>query len=194
MTPLHSLFPKARAEIFRLLFADHDEELHLRDLARQSGMAVGALQKEVQKLEEAELLVARRDGNRLYFRANVTNPIFPELSGIVSKSCGLSDRLAEAIKSIDGIKLAFVFGSIASGDAKASSDIDFFVIGSVGLRKLTPKLRPVSESLGREINPYSISEKGYTEKSKSGDTFIANVRHAPKIWIKGSEDELAAMA
>ncbi|MDQ8188481.1 nucleotidyltransferase domain-containing protein [Pelagicoccus sp. SDUM812002] len=193
MTTLHSLFPKARAELLRLLLTDPAKELHLRDLAKQSGMSVGALQKEVQRLEETELLVSRRDGNRLYFRANDSHPIFPELRGIVEKTSGLANSLSEATKEIDGINLAFVFGSTASGQAKASSDVDFFAIGSVGLRKLTPKLRPVSESIGREINPYTITAKGFAQKAASGDAFIQSILNAPKLWIKGSDDELAAM-
>ncbi|MDQ8179651.1 nucleotidyltransferase domain-containing protein [Pelagicoccus sp. SDUM812005] len=157
-------------------------------------MAVGALQKEVQRLEELELITSRRDGNRLYFRANESHPIYPELRGIVEKTSGLADQLSEAIKEMAGIELAFVFGSTARGEAKANSDIDFFAIGNVGLRKLTPKLRPVSESLGREINPYTISAKSFSEKASSGDAFIESVLNAPKLWVKGSDDELAAMA
>lgn len=194
MTTLHSLFPKARAEILRLLLSDPEKELHLRDIARQSGMAVGALQTEVQRLEEMELLISRRDGNRLYFRANESHPIYPDLRGIVEKTCGLTELLAKAIDEIEGIEMAFVFGSTASGKAKAASDVDFFVVGSVGLRKLAPKLRTVSESSGREINPYTITAKGFTEKAASGDAFIQSVLNAPKLWIKGSDDELAAMA
>lgn len=194
MATLHSLFPKARAEIFRLLAVDPGKELHLRDIARQSGMAVGALQNEVQRLEEMELILSRRDGNRLYFRANESHPIYPDIRSIVEKTSGLTDLISEAIEGLDGIELAFIFGSIANGGAKATSDVDFFAIGSVGLRQLAPKLRPISESLGREINPYTISARGFSEKARSGDAFIISVLNAPKIWIKGSDDELAAMA
>ena len=55
---LHSLLLKARAEIFRLLLGDQGKELHLRDIARQSDMAAGALQKELQRLEELKLIVS----------------------------------------------------------------------------------------------------------------------------------------
>lgn len=194
MSELHSLFPRARAEIFRLLLANSGTELHLRDLARQSGMAVGALQKEVQRLEEMELIMSRRDGNRLYYQANDSHPLYPEIRGIVEKTCGLQDQLSQAIMELEGVELAFIFGSTAGGDAKAASDVDFFVIGSIGLRKLTPKLRNVSQSLGREINPYTISAKSFSQKIGDGDAFIQSVLNSPKRWIKGSDDELKTMA
>ena len=90
------LFPKARAEVIRLLFTDPDRSLHLRELARLSGLAVGTIQTKVAKLRKAGLLEERRDGNRLYFRANVRHPIFAELRGIAIKTTGLRALLLEA--------------------------------------------------------------------------------------------------
>lgn len=194
MSVLNTLFPKARAEVIRLLFAVPDRELHLRDIARSSGLALRSLQTELSKLAGADLLVSRRDGNRLYFRANANHPIFPELRGLALKTTGLTERLQSALEGLPGIELAFVFGSIADGSENAKSDVDLFVVGSVGLRKLSPRLRPLSETLGREINPYVISAESFAQKAKAKDTFIGKVLESPKLWIQGGADELAAMA
>ena len=194
MSVLHTLFPKVRAEVIRLLFSDAVRELHLRDLARNSGLAVRTLQTELSKLEKADLLVSRRDGNRLYFRANVDHPVFPELQGLSLKTTGLADRLKAALEGVAGIELAFVFGSIANGSENAQSDVDLFIVGSAGLRKLSPSLRPLAEELRREFNPYVISSESLARKAKAKDTFIMKVLESPKLWIQGDADELAAMA
>ena len=62
MSLIGQLFPKARAEVIRLLFTDPDRSLHLRELARLSGLAVGTIQTEAAKLPKAGLLEERRDG------------------------------------------------------------------------------------------------------------------------------------
>jgi predicted nucleotidyltransferase len=193
MRVLEALFPKVRAELVRLLFADPAKEFHLRELARLSHLAVGTLQKEVLKLSKAELLTSRRDGNRLYYRANASHPIFPDLQGIALKTTGLRDQLAAALAGVAEIDLAFVFGSQASGSARAGSDIDLLVIGGAGLRLLAPKLRPVSSALGREINPHVLSRAGFRAKSRADDAFIAGVLAAPKVWIIGGADELGTL-
>lgn len=193
MNTLSTLFPKARAEIIRLLFPDPSRELHLRELTRLSGLAVGTLQSEVQKLEAEELLSTRRDGNRLYFKANTEHPIYPELNSIALKTTGLKERIQEALSGLKGIELAFLFGSMAKGEASAGSDVDLFIVGTVGLRTLSPKLRLLSNELGREINPYTISPKALAEKSRNEDAFILNVKNAQKLWIQGSDDEFAAV-
>lgn len=193
MSVLHVLFPQVRAEIVRLLFADSSKEFHLRELARLSNLALGTLQAEVKKLTAAQLLTPRRDGNRLYYRANTDHPIFAELQGLALKTTGLREQLAEALRSLDGVQLAFVFGSLAAGTAGAASDVDLFVIGTIGLRALAPRLRPVAEALDREINPHVLSAATFTAKARSGDAFVTNVLAAPKLWITGGADELGTL-
>jgi DNA-binding transcriptional ArsR family regulator len=97
MSVIHVLLPRARAELVRLLFADPAKEFHLRELARLGKLSIGTLQTEVRKLSDAGLLTPRRDGNRLYYRANTTHPIFPELQGLALKTTGLRDQLVEAL-------------------------------------------------------------------------------------------------
>ncbi len=187
---LHLLFTRARGEIFRELFADGSRETHLRQLVRDCGLSLGAVQDEVTLLFKAGLLSRRRDGNRLYYRANMQHPLFPELQGLVLKTTGLQEVLAKALKSIPGLDLAFVYGSLASGPGNSASDIDLMVIGRVGLRTLAPRLRKASEKLGREINPHVIEAKAWTERLKRGDAFIADVTAKPKLFVKGGSHEL----
>ena len=177
-----------------MLFIDPGRSLHLRDLARLSGLAVGTIQREIANLRAADLVIERRDGNRLYFRANKQHPIFPELQGIARKTVGLRPQLTDALSGLGGIDLAFVYGSYAEGTVGAESDIDLFVIGSIGLRKLAPRLQDITATMQREINPSAMSATSYREKLKSGDAYIRNVTKGNKLWIVGSDDELAAMA
>lgn len=88
MDLLPVLFPQVRAEVLRLLFADASAELHLRELTRRSGLALGTLQTELAKLSAAQLVVSERDGNRRYYRANAAHPIFPVLRQLVLQATG----------------------------------------------------------------------------------------------------------
>jgi len=193
MSVIDALFPRARAELVRLLFTDPAKELHLRELARLSNLSIGTLQSEVRRLATAGLLTPRRDGNRLYYRANTANPVFPELQGLALKTTGLREQLIEALAGMPGVELAFVFGSVASDTAGAGSDVDLLVVGGAGLRALAPRLRPVTATLGREVNPHVLSRKTFIAKARGGDAFVANVLAAPKLWIIGEADELGDM-
>lgn len=194
MNTLEQIFPKARAELIRLLFADSTRSLHLREIARLSGLALGTIQREVAKMSAAELIAERRDGNRLYFSANTQNPIFHELRGIALKTTGLKSQLSQALHELGGIQLAFAYGSFATGTPQPGSDIDLFIIGTIGLRKLAPRLSAVANTMDREINPTVISADSYTKKRRANDAYINNVTNGEKLWIIGNNDELRAMA
>lgn len=190
MSIMHVLFPQARAELIRLLFTDPAKEYHLRELARMCKLTVGSLQPEVRKLSTVELLISRRDGNRLYYRANTNHPTFAELQGLALKTTGLREQLASALTGVTGIEFAFVFGSQASDTAGAGSDVDLLVVGNAGLRAVAPILRPVMATLGREVNPHILSRATLTAKVRTGDAFVTNVLAAPKLWIIGGPNEL----
>lgn len=194
MSTIDHLFPRARREIIRLLFTDPEVSLHLRDLARQSGLAIGTIQGEVSNLRDAGLLLEQRDGNRLYFRANPDNPIFAELQAIARKTTGLRDQLLEALESITGIEFAFVYGSFASNQATSGSDIDLFIVGTTGLRQLASPLREVSFSINREVNVNTYSKTSYIKQLKEGDAYIQNVAQSTKLWIIGSDDKFRKLA
>jgi predicted nucleotidyltransferase len=193
MTDLSAIFPKARAEVFRVLFAEPGKEVHLRDMARLARLTPAAMQKEVKHLQQVGLVGSRKDGNRVYYYAEKTHPLFPDFRGLVVKTTGLVVELRQALKDLSGVELAFVFGSMAAGNAKPGSDVDLMVIGSAGLRKLTPTLRIVSERLSREINPHCLSAEEWRLKKSKKDAFVSRVLNEPKLWLRGDDDELGKL-
>lgn len=193
MRLLEVLFPKGRARSLKLLFASPNTELHLRELTRRSGLSLGTVQEELEKLRAADLVLSRRDGNRLYYRANSSHPIFPDLRQLVLKTAALGDVLADALRGIKEVDLAFVFGSLAGESGNASSDVDLMVIGNAGLRAVAPALRKASEKIGREINPHTYTTADWRKKRRVRNGFLKNVMENEKLFVKGSVDELARL-
>jgi len=189
MSLLTLLFPQMRAEVLRLLFADPQREVHVRDLERLSGLNVKTVQAELAKLSQADLITSERDGNRRYYRANASHPLFVDLQQIVLKTAGLRDVLADVLAPVKGIKAAFVFGSLAAGTGKAASDVDLLVIGDAGLRKLAPVLRSAAQVLGREINPVTMTATEF-KKGRSQHPLLLDILGKPKLFVKGGSDEL----
>lgn len=121
------------------------------------------------------------------------HPLFPELQGIVTKTTGIAPALQAALNSVEGIELALIFGSTASGAARAGSDVDLLILGKAGLRKISPALRGVSQNLGREINPICFTPAEWGDRADRGDAFATRILAEPKLWLKGGPDALAAM-
>ena len=182
-----------RAEIFRNLFGDTKQSLHLREITRRTGFAVGTVQQEINKLQRLDIITRIKDGNRVYYKANTEHPLYPDIRNLVIKTSGLVDLLKKTLSSDTKIKIAFIFGSFARKEERATSDIDLIVIGDIGLRKLTGLFMNITDKLGREINPYRLTENEFIKRKREKDHFLAEVLKSPKIFIKGTEDELKTM-
>jgi len=186
------LSSRARAEIFRLLFSGRGEELHVREIERRSGLNDSTIRQELRKLVRLDLVHSRRDSNRVYYRAKTDNPLYPEIRNLVLKTSGLADVLRSALAD-KRIRLVFVFGSVARGEEKAGSDVDLMVIGELGLRDLSGLLSGIEERIGREINPHVLQEDEFRKRLRATEHFVTSVMESPKIFIRGSQDELEAM-
>jgi predicted nucleotidyltransferase len=164
----------SRAEIMRILFNGTGEEHYLREMEKMSHIKVNSLQKEVKHLESIDLIKSRKDGNRIYYRANKDHPIYTELVSIVEKTVGITSLLVEKLKD-QRIKCVFIFGSIARNEEKAMSDIDLVVIGDIGLRSVSKLLSGLQELIGREINPHVYSDEEFRQKVSQKNHFVMSI-------------------
>ena len=189
------LFPALyRRQVLSLLFLNPDRKLHVREIARLTGTTAGTLNKELARLYETGLLERERVGNQLRYWANRSHQIYPELAAILRKTVGLATVLLEALAPLaKKIRVAFVFGSIARGSESVGSDIDVMIIGSLSFGATVDALFPVQERLGREINPKVFSVSEWNAKLVRKDAFVTQVLADPKIFLIGSEDELAEL-
>jgi len=183
------LSSRVRADIFRLLFNGHMQELHIRAIERQSCVTFNSIRQELKKLSALDLVAGRRDGNRLYYKANTNHPLYSTLSDLVAKTVGYNALLTQAL-SVPDIEIAFVFGSLAGNEEQDASDIDLFIIGDITLRKLSSLLSGLEEQTGREINPHIFSATEFKKRRDAEDHLIVQVLTGDKIFVIGTEHEL----
>lgn len=189
------VFPTVRERVLSVVMLNPEERWHLRSLVRKIGMAHGSVQREVGRLTAADVLLRERDGNRVYYRANPSCPFYPELRGLILKTCGLVDVLKRALTRLaKEIEVAFVYGSVAKGEEKAASDIDVMVIGRVKFGEVVRAIAVAQEELWREVNPSVYDAEEVRRRLGEDDPFIREVWESPKLYVIGGEDELQRLA
>jgi len=192
---LDLLFGDYRQRVLAQLLLQPDEGFHVRELARRTGTTPGTLTRELGKLAGVGLIRRSKAGNQVRYQANRDNPVFAELASLFRKTAGATAQLAAALQPLaDRIRVAFVFGSYARGSESAGSDIDVFVLGDVGFAELVQALHPVQQSLQREISPVLYSPTEFKAKLRARDAFARELLAKPKLFLIGSEDELAEFA
>ena len=194
-SPLDSLISKTNQELLALLILQTDRWWYMSDLAQRLGRRPSSLQAPLASLVKSGILRRRKDGNRVYFQADPDCPFLPELQGILAKTIGLVDVLREYLEPLaNSIRIAFVHGSVAKSKEKTTSDIDLIVIGSIGLKKLSPALEAAEERLARPVNASIYTEAEFFRKLAAENHFLRSVLDTEKLFIVGTEDDLEKAA
>jgi predicted nucleotidyltransferase len=190
MTLASFLFSDYRRKVLALLLLRPDGHYHQREIARLTGTISGTLSRELAKMVEAGLLVKMPVGNQMQYKANLECPIFEELASILRKTDGWLDALSDALKPLaETIEFAFVFGSMAKGNATSTSDIDLMVVGDSGFSDLITHLYPLQQSLGREINPKCYSASEWNQLVAEQGVFVRDVLSKPTLFVIGEKEK-----
>jgi len=187
-----ALFTTTQQRVLGSLFGQPQRSFTVSELIHGTGAGSGAVQRELARLSGSGLLTVEKVGNQKHYRANPDAPIHAELVGIVRKTFGLAEPLRRALAPLaDKLRAAFVFGSMASGAARAGSDIDLLLIGE-GIRfgEVAGLLHPMQETLGREINPKLYTPVEWRKLAKANGAFFRDIMSKPKLFLVGGEDEL----
>lgn len=188
---LDSLFPKTCQQVLAATILQPERWWYLSELANHFKVTPSTLQREVQRLVNAEILVQRSDGNRVYYRCNQQCPILSDLQGLLTKTVGVVALIREALRPVSKkIETAFIFGSFAESKELATSDVDLMVIGSLGLAAVAPLLSKVEARIERPVNPVILTAAEARMKLKSRHHFLESVRKGNKLYLWGKDSEL----
>ena len=179
---------RVRREILLRFFARPEVEHHVRELARQLGWSATIVGRELDRLERAGVLHSERIGTVRRYRVDEQSPIASEIRSLVQKTIGVEARIHDAIADLPGVEEAFLYGSYARGDDRATSDLDLFVIGPVDQERLSERLANVERELGRDVNVASYERDELERLRKEGDPFIERVFDGSRVALIGEED------
>ena len=186
-----TLFGKTRRAVLALLYSHDDEAFYLRQIIRIADVGLGAVQREVKRLSDAGIIRRTVQGNQVYYQANPECPVFAELKGLIVKTAGVVDVLREALAPLASqVAVAFVYGSVASGEATSASDVDLLIVGDIDEMALHRALSQAEHRLARPVNYTFLSQLEFHERSSEKGSFLARVLSGPKLMILGSIDEI----
>lgn len=191
MSVANALFTDSQARVFGWVFGQPDRSYHLSELRRLTGLGSASVQRELNRLATAGLVLSERAGNQRRFQANQSSPVFAELAALTRKTLGAEPVLREAVLSLGSrLKAAWIFGSIAKGTDTATSDIDVMLVGErMPMADVFACLIPVETQLGRKINPTCYTSAEFTRRRADPDSFVSKVMAQPMLSLVGNEIE-----
>jgi predicted nucleotidyltransferase len=180
---------KTRVKILGLLLFSPKNEFHLRGIAKRIDISPPHVRKELENLEEINLIKKRPEGNMILFRVNKDSPIYEELKRMFLKTEYLGDFLRDSLSRMEDMKYALIYGSFAKGEERGSSDIDLLLIGPVKEEHLLKMIRKVESEINRDVNYVLWTENEFRKRAREGNSLLANIIKNPVIMIMGVESE-----
>ena len=188
-----ALFSTIQQRVLAYLFGQPERSFFATELIRLAGGGSGAVQRELARLADSGLVTVTRMGTQKHYQANPRSPIYAELCAIAQKTVGLAEPLREALAPLaKRITAAFVFGSVAKRSDAAASDIDVLVVSdSVDYADVFAALQSAETKLGRTVNPTVYTPANWRKKRKEGNAFVVKVAAQPKVFLIGTEEDIA---
>lgn len=187
-----SLFSEVQLKVLALLFGQPNRKFQMSEIISLANSGVGAVHRIIMRLVKSGLVNKDMIGRSKFYHANAESPVFQEIFGIVIKTVGLTTPLQSASAPyMNSICSAFIYGSIARGTDSASSDIDIMIIGEeLRYTDILNAMQPVEIDIKRTISVKILSRKEWKSKVEGQNPFVARVLNQPKIFLKGSENDI----
>jgi len=183
---LEKLFgSRVRAKLLTQLFSFTDRAFYIRELQELLGEDSTNISRELKKLENIGLIIGYNQGKMRYYQANPHSAIFTELKNLILKTSGLAGILKAALEKIQGIQLAFIYGSIAQGTERSDSDVDVIIVGKVDVDHLNDTISLVEDQLQRDINYILYTPDEFCQKISQQNGFVTEILKDKKIVLFG---------
>jgi len=190
--------PPARLPIFRSaeqarllqrLYLWPGRDWTFQELA-QGGLSSATVDRELAVLVQAGMVAAERVGRTRIFTAQTRSPLYRPLRQLLERTLGAEVLLQQALRQVEGVDAAAIFGSWAAGSSSDESDLDLLVVGDIDYNRLVEATQPVGRALGRELNVVSYSTREMMEKLAGADGFLTRVLERPIVNLVGNIQEV----
>lgn len=158
MLMLNSLITsKTRLKLLLKFFSNSNTQAYLRSLAEEFGESTNAVRVELNRLSDAGFLESKSQGNTILYKANKKHPLFPEITGIVSKYLGIDSLLEQVILKLGDLQTAWVVGDYAKG--RDTGIIDLVLVGNIDKAYLEQLVAKAESMIQRKIRTLVLLEE-----------------------------------
>lgn len=171
------------------LYLHPDRERTATALARESGVSLPTILRDINRLTSAGFVSERVSGRNRYLKVNQSHPVFSAVAEVLRYSYGPLAVLPEMLSAIPGIEEAHLFGSWAArymgepgGDPH---DVDVVAIGNPDRMKIYEAAADATTRIGREVNIRAISRNDW---DKARDLFVRTVKRGPLVELSLASD------
>ena len=155
---------KTRIKLLMRLFLNPGNSAHLRGLADDFGESTNAVRLELNRFEEAGMILSQASGNKKLYKANDKHPLFADINSLLLKYVGIDKVIDIIIGRIGDLHKLYITGDYAQG--KDSGIIDLIFVGNLNKQYLVSLVEKAEKLISKKIR-YITYEADEWEDRKS---------------------------
>ncbi len=169
---------KTRVKLLMRFFFNPEARSYLRELAKEFNVSTNAVREELNQLKKTDLLKSEKNGRQVFYKANTSHALFPELKSMVSKVMGIDQVIDSIINRLGNLEKAYLVDDYAEG--KDTGIIDIILVGDIDHYHLTDLSRKTERYIKRKIRSLVLSQAEYEQ-------LLPELKNRPKLLIWESE-------
>lgn len=149
---------KTRIKLLLKFFLNINNQGYLRSLEHEFNESTNGIRQELNRFENAGLLVTESEGNKKLYRANTGHPLFRDLNSIILKFVGVDELIERVIDRLGNVRQVYLEGRIAQG--LESDIIDLLIVGDdIDRNYLSSLIEKTEPLLKRKIRYLVFDER-----------------------------------
>lgn len=140
---------RTRLKLLLRLFLNPGTTAYLRGLAEEFDESTNSVRVELNRFEEADMLVSESQGNKKLYKANDKHPLFHDIHRILLKYIGVDKVIEVIIDRIGNLEQVYLTGDYAKG--KDSGIIDLIFVGDIDKQYLLHMIGRGEELINKKV-------------------------------------------
>jgi DNA-binding transcriptional ArsR family regulator len=165
---------KTRIKLLTRFFFNPEAKSYLRELAREFNVSTNSVREELNQLTKTRLLKSERDGRQVYYSADTSHPLFPELKSIVGKVMGIDQVIDGIISRLGDLEEAYLIDDYAKG--KDTGIVDLLLVGNIDQYHLNDLSRKTERYIKRKIRSLVLNRDEYKK-------FLPELKKRPRVLV-----------
>jgi len=165
---------KTRIKLLVRFFFNPGTRAYLRELASDFQVSTNAVREELNQLTKTKLLTSEKNGRSVYYKANDSHPLFPELRSMVIKVMGLDQVMDSIITRLGHLEQAWLIDDYAEG--RDTGIIDLVLVGDIDQYHLNDLSRKTERYINRKIRTLTLTSKEFND-------FLPQLQNRPHFLV-----------
>lgn len=161
---------RTRLKLLLKFFLNPRSTAYLRGLAEEFDESTNAIRVELNRFEDAGMLVTETQGNKKVYKANNQHPLFRDLQNLIIKYIGIDQIIEIVISRMGHLNKMYLIGDYAKG--KDTGIIDIVFVGDVDKKYLVNLVTKAEKLISRKIRFLTYTLEEWAVKNTEHDKHL----------------------